>query len=215
MDFKDLLPLVGVALGWMLGEGSAIGKRRIERRRALGRAVALLYVLHLELVQIRALQRYGRSVIKDRTVWERQRKRSFDEYTIRDPDFFKNLGTAFDQVGEYYPIEAYTVRDTVHKYQFVKSRSLAVHLHSDAAYEKAADEYDEALTTFIKQVREVLLHLSFRQSKFTWFRIRQNLSSFKSVSQERLNDKLRQCASGPGQPDDVRLDQTKDGQSGA
>jgi hypothetical protein len=89
MELKDFLPLIGVVVGWSLNELAVFSKRAIERKRTLGKAIALLYFLCLEMVQLKSVQESFTNMSTDVKEWERLRKRSFEKYTLNDPEFLK------------------------------------------------------------------------------------------------------------------------------
>ena len=124
MDVKDLLPIIGIAAGWMLAEASAFGKRAIERKRTIGKALSALYFWFLEMVKLKTVQEQFKSMSKDVEEWERVRQLSFERHANQDVGFAERLQEAVDSIGEYYPIEAYKLRDVLNKYQFSKSKKV-------------------------------------------------------------------------------------------
>lgn len=172
MEFKDFLPALGIALGWLLGEGSALGKRAVDRKRTLGKAVSLLYFLCLEMVQLKMAQEFNKNSTTDIKEWERTRRRSFEEYAEKNPDFLKSLMSTAEAVGEYYPIEAYHLREVVSKYEFIKSKSLERFVENETLYVAMLSSYEVGFLAYQYKLEKILRFLAFRQSKITWVRIR-------------------------------------------
>ncbi|SCX62898.1 hypothetical protein [Nitrosospira sp. Nsp1] len=172
MELKDYLPLIGVGVGWLLSEGSAFGKRAIERKRTIGKAISILYFLCFEMIQLKMVQEKFKSASSDIKEWERLRQHSFVKYTVQDPEFFKEFVAITDAVGEYYPIEAYNLREIVSKYEFVKSKRLDRFIDSPALYIERLSSYETAFLAYQYQLEQILRFLAFRQSKVTWIRIR-------------------------------------------
>ena len=113
MELKDFLPLFGIAIGWLLAEGSAYGKRDIERKRTVGRSLSVLYFFFMEMVQAKAVQERVKNLENDVKAWERERQRSFKEYTLKDEVLAERISAVADSIGEYYPIEAYRLREVL------------------------------------------------------------------------------------------------------
>lgn len=172
MDLKDFLPLIGVAVGWFLNEAGAFAKRAIERKRAIGSAISILYFLCLEMVQLKSVQESFKNMSTDVKEWERLRKRSFEKYTLNDTEFLKKLESTVDAMAEYYPIEAYELRELVAKYQFMKSKSLEAFVPIPEAYISVLSAYENGFLAYQFQLERILRFLAFRHSKSNWIRIR-------------------------------------------
>jgi len=100
---SDLLPLLGILVGWGLAEGSAFGKRSIERRRVIGRALSLLYFLFNEMVQVKQAQEYAKNQTQDVQEWERTRQRAFAQYTVSSDEHSQKLTKTADELGPRWP----------------------------------------------------------------------------------------------------------------
>lgn len=172
MDLKDLLPLLGIAIGWLLAEGSAYGKRTIERKRTVGKALSVLYFLFMEMVQLKIAQEQFKNITTDVKEWERLRQRSFEKYTSQDVGALARLNTTADSLGEYYPIEAYKLREVISKYQFIKSKKLDSFTRSNELYVATLSGYELGYLANQYQLELLIRFLAFRQSKLLWIRIR-------------------------------------------
>jgi hypothetical protein len=172
MELKDFLPLFGIAVGWLLAEGSAFGKRAIERKRTIGKSLSVLYFLFMEMVQLKMAQEGFKNLGNDVKEWERLRQRSFEKYTSQDAAFVERLNTAVDSLGEYYPIEAYKLREILTKYQFVKSKKLDVVTTNPSLYITTLSTYELGYMAHQYQLELIIRFLAFRQSKLLWARIR-------------------------------------------
>jgi hypothetical protein len=172
MELKDYLPLIGVAVGWSLNEAGTFAKRAIERKRIVGKAIALLYFLCLEMVQLKSVQESFKNMSSDVKEWERLRKRSFEKYTLNDPEFLKKLEATVDSIAEFYPLKAYELRELLAKYQFIKSKSLEVFTPAPEVYVAALSSYETGFLIYQHQLERLLRFLAYRHSKATWLRIR-------------------------------------------
>lgn len=172
MELKDLLPLLGIAIGWLLAEGSAFGKRAIERKRTVGKGLSVLYFLFMEMVQVKTAQERFKDLANDVKEWERLRQRSFEKYTSQDAAFVERVNATADSLGEYYPIEAYKLREVLTKYQFVKNKKLDVFTASPKLYVATLSAYELGYMAHQYQLELIIRFLAFRQSKLLWARIR-------------------------------------------
>lgn len=172
MELKDYLPLIGVAAGWLLSEGSSFGKRAIERKRTVGKAISILYFLCLEMIQLKMAQEKFKNNTSDIKEWERLRQRSLEKYTSQSPELVKRLSETADAVGEYYPIESYHLREVLNKYSFIKDKSLEPFLHDQEAYIAALSAYETGFMAYQFQLEKILRFLAFRHSKLIWIRLR-------------------------------------------
>lgn len=171
MELKDFLPLVGILIGWMLAEGSAHGKREIERRRVIGRALSVLYFLFQEMAQLKQAQERFKNQTQDVKEWERLRQRSFEKYTVQDPEFFKKITATADSVGEYYPMEAYQLRELVQKYEFVKSKKLDALTSSPKLYVHFLSGYEMGFMAHQYRLELIIRFLARKQSTWLWLRM--------------------------------------------
>lgn len=175
MDFKDFLPILGILIGWGLAEGSAFGKRDIERRRVTGRAMSLLYFVFREMVQVKLAQEHAKNQTTDVKEWERTRQRSFAQYTVRGEEHAKKLAVTADDLGAYYPIEAYRLRHLLWHYEFVKSRKLDAFTTHPKLYLLMLGGYETGYLMHQYQLELLLRFLAYRQSKLLWIRVRYDL----------------------------------------
>lgn len=172
MVLKDLLPLFGIAIGWLLAESSAHGKREIERKRTVGRSISVLYFLFMEMVQVKAAQERIKNFGNDVKEWEALRQRSFEKYTSQDKAFAEKISETADSIGEYYPIEAYKLREVLAKYQFLKDKKLDDFTGSSELYLTFLSASEVGHMAHQYQLEMIIRFLAFRQSKLLWMRVR-------------------------------------------
>lgn len=175
MDIKDLLPLLGILIGWGLAEGSSFGKRDIERRRIIGRAMSLLYFVFNEMVQVKFAQERAKNLSTDVKEWERSRQRSFAQYTVRSDEHAEKLASTADELGTYYPIEAFRLRHLLWHYEFIKSRKLDTFTEQPNVYLALLGGYETGYLLHQYQLELLLRFLAYRQSKLLWIRVRYDL----------------------------------------
>jgi hypothetical protein len=107
--------------------------------------------------------------------WERTRQRSFAQYTVRSEEHAKKLASTADDLGAYYPIEAYRLRHLLWHYEFVKSRKLDAFTSTPNVYLAMLGGYETGYLLHQYQLELLLRFLAYRQSKLLWIRVRYDL----------------------------------------
>src|SRR5437868_7113682 len=106
METKDILPLVGVAIGWLLKAVSDTFSHRSERHARIGKVMVRLFQLHDELRRLRMHQDY----MKDRPAswedYEKFRFRAARRYLEKRGDTSKTIDEAVDLVSGRWPFDA-------------------------------------------------------------------------------------------------------------
>ncbi|RYD54094.1 MAG: hypothetical protein EOP83_22515 [Verrucomicrobiaceae bacterium] len=179
MEAKDYLPIAGVAVGWLLNEAGAAFKRSAERRRALGRAVSLMYFLCMEMILLKIAQEKYKDMTQDVVEWERMRQRSFKIYTANDPEFVKRMDASLSEVAEFYPVEAHELRQIVSKYEFFKTRTLDAFTKVPSAYIEVLSQVEAAYMGYQHRLEKLLGFLALRHSALNYFRIRKHFKKIR------------------------------------
>jgi hypothetical protein len=179
MDVKDYLPLAGVLLGWSLSEFSALVKRSIERRRALGKAVAVVYFLCIEMIQLKGLQEHLKRMDQDMETYEELRRASIEKHTTSDPEFIKKIELSIDSLAEFYPVKAYELKAIVTRYELLKKRSLEIFTSAREGYIIELSDYERRILVCEYKLERLLRYVAFRQSAWTWLKIRWHFSNLR------------------------------------
>jgi hypothetical protein len=126
----------------------------------------------MEMVQVKAVQERVKNLGLDVKAWERERQRSFKQYTLNDEVLVERISATADSIGEYYPIEAYRLREVLAKYQFSKHKSLDYFTESPDLYLEFLSGNELGYMVYQHELEQIILFLAFRQSKILWARIR-------------------------------------------
>jgi hypothetical protein len=182
LEFKELLPVIGVAIGWSLSEISSYLRGRGESLKHLGRAISNLYFLNMEMIQIKlAVEKY-----KNRSTnieeWERYRQRAFKEYVSKDPEFNGRLNRSIDFVSESYPIEGFKLREIVNKYEFMKGKSLDPFLKNQDLYVTMLSAYETGFMGYQYALEKSIRSLAKRHSIVEWLKLELHLYKMKRVN---------------------------------
>ena len=184
MEIRDILPVVGVAIGWFLSELSHYLRKRRDKFKNLGRAIATLYFIYIEMVQIKMAHENFKNISKDVKEWEGYRKRSFDKYANKDPAFATKIEDAIGYVAEYYPMEAYRLRETLNKYEFIKKKSLDKFTGNENLYIKMLSMYEVGFLGYQYILEKILLKLAFNHSINEWIKMRVDIRRMKKTMPE-------------------------------
>src|SRR6266571_8571714 len=110
MEFRDLLPMIGVAIGWLLKEVSDVARYRGEERRELGNALVGLLQLDAELHRLTTFLDFQKNREISWEQYERIRVETSQRYLNRtDPS--KAIESAALALSRRDPVRASHLRD--------------------------------------------------------------------------------------------------------
>ncbi|QTH70310.1 hypothetical protein [Pseudoalteromonas xiamenensis] len=179
MEFKELLPVIGVAIGWSLSEISSYLRGRGESLKSLGKAISNLYFLNMEMVQIKLAIEKHKNMSSDIKEWERYRQRAFKEYVSKDPEFPVRLNASIDYISEQYPIEGFKLRELVNKYEFMKNKSLEPFLENEKLYVTMLSGYEAGFMGYQYILERSIKSLAKRHSIIEWLKLEFHLRRMK------------------------------------
>lgn len=179
MEFKELLPVIGVAIGWSLSEISSYLRGRGESLKSLGKAISNLYFLNMEMVQIKLAIEKHKNMSKEIKEWERYRQRAFRNYVSKDPEFPARLNASIDYISEQYPIEGFKIRELVNKYEFMKGKSLEPFLENQQLYVTVLSSYEAGFMGYQYILEKSIRSLAKRHSIIEWLKMELHLRRMK------------------------------------
>src|SRR5947207_1085777 len=110
MEIRDLLPLIGVAVGWLLKELSDAARSRGEERRELGNALVGLLQLDAELHRLNTFLDFSKNRDISWEQYEKIRVETSRRYLGRtDPS--KAIEAAVVALSRRDPVRASSLRD--------------------------------------------------------------------------------------------------------
>ncbi|WP_206779846.1 hypothetical protein, partial [Vibrio vulnificus] len=179
VEIKDILPILGVAIGWFLSEVAGAVKSRNLRRRSMRKAITSLYKLNFEMLEVKGVQEYTKNLSTELKDWERGRQRAFSQYADNSQEFEKELDEAVMLVSEEYPLIAVKLSQFIRKYRFIKTKSLDGFIDKEAIYLQllAGNETGQLAAQYV--VENSLLKVAFRVDFWLWCTLKLDIRKFK------------------------------------
>jgi hypothetical protein len=180
MEFKDVLPIFGVAVGWGLSELGGAIKARASRARAIKQSITALYKLNSEMLQVKMSQEYYKnSSPHSLSEWERGRQRAFDQYSDLSDETQKKLNEAVTLISQEYPLLAFRLSDSITKYNFIRVRKLDVFISKTEVYLKMLAGFELGQLAHQHTVESTLFKLAFRIDLVLWISLKLDMRKYK------------------------------------
>ncbi|CAM3250859.1 hypothetical protein [Vibrio diazotrophicus] len=179
MEIKDILPILGVAIGWFLSEVAGAVKSKNLRRRSLRKAITSLYKLNFEMLEVKSVQEYTKNLSSEIKDWERGRQRAFSQYADNSKEFEKELDDAVMLVSEEYPLIAVKLSQFIRKYRFIKTKNLNGFTDKESIYMQllSGNETGQLAAQYV--VENSLLKVAFRVDFWLWCTLKLDIRKFK------------------------------------
>jgi hypothetical protein len=179
VDLKDILPIVGVAIGWGLSEIAGAVKSRSHRRRSLRKAIYSLYKLNLEILEVKGMQEHIKNESTDLSEWESGRQHAFCNYADNSDQFAKELDDAVMLISEDYPLIAVKLSQYIRKYRYIKKKKLNHFTDDESQYMTllTGNEVGQLLAQHF--IENSILKIAFRVDLKLWLSIKIELKKFK------------------------------------
>lgn len=172
MNIKDLLPLVGVLVGWALKELSDYLRERGQDRKEVGRALMGLLQLNDELQRLKMYQEYRKDRASGWEQYERFRVQTAKRYLART-DPAQSVQSAIDVLAGHSPVDAVNVRDMAILLKLSQNLSLeTVCKDDDEAYVKWLSTLETAFDVSEHILRTFILKLAWSHGPVTWLKVR-------------------------------------------
>lgn len=188
---EAILGLIGVALGWGLGELSGAFDRSREEHRMIGRLLSTFMSLKTEMASsqaaIEGLKDLGLSVEE----FEPLRQRYASRYLDDTPGLAEERAKALDDLAGLMPIEAQELRWTLRSYTFQPNVSLKAFAKLDqTAYIKALSTIETSILVGRNRLDEIISRLALKHGLITWMRFKIRSRRIKKAS-PKLGEKSK------------------------
>jgi len=167
MDAKDLIPLLGVAVGWLLSEASTHARLSRENRKTINRTIATLLEMRRETKRAYFLLEGGRDYYKE-SFSEAHRKQLM-ELHLQPLSLEKHLKVAED-LASINPILSINLNGLLVSQKAFMNQNLE-------SIESAPELYEFMLSLFkimyeksSEKLKEMVLRLALQQGPITWIR---------------------------------------------
>ncbi len=172
---NGIIPLLAVALGWLLNELSSLLRLRREDRRAAGPVLMdMLEIRHRLLIVDAYVKELGKQ-LQIPPQAQLQLRQHIQALFPESPTFIEKYEEAVSTLARVDPISAFRLRDQALIAPFLAwFRGLAASTKTDSEIWTAIFE-PELLGRFKSNIEELVLDVARAHSWFTWWRVRKRL----------------------------------------
>lgn len=167
MDTNDIIPLVGVAVGWLLSEASVYARISRENRKTINRTISTLLQMRREINMANFLLQGGQEYYKE-SFSEAHRKRLMESHL--QPLALEQHLNVTEELAGINPIQAVKLYSLLVSQKSFMSQNLK-------SLEAAPELYDFMLSLFAvmydkssEKLKGMILRLALQQGLITWFR---------------------------------------------
>jgi hypothetical protein len=182
MEFKDILAMVGVVIGWFLKELSDALRNRAEVRSTVGPTLVGLLQLESELHRLGLVLMFQKSRPISWEQYEAIRQATAKRYIARTPPH-QMVEAATNALARVDPVEAAYLRELPTTLDLFHNTSLAPLAETDrhhADYVKALSVLEVSVEITEKLLRKIILRMARLHGPLTWLRIRLSWRSRRS-----------------------------------
>lgn len=175
MEVKDLLPVLGIILGWVLSELSKYFRESNVDRKLINRIVSELLFVRYETYQFIVFSKGAIEIHGYGQDAERERQRLMNKHLISLDSIVDSYEDLFDSIASYDPILA---KKFIHQITIL-SRTQEIKLNEVSKipeiYEDIISDLNIVHNKSIECIDKVILKLSFKSSLVLWISIRKEL----------------------------------------
>lgn len=182
MELKEVLPILGVALGWGLSELGGAIKARDARSRAIKQSITALYKLNFEMLQIKMAQEfYKNSSPSSLAEWERGRQRSFEQYSDMSDETKNKIREAISLISQEYPLLAFRLGESIKQYEFIRNRKLDSFVDKQDIYMKMLSGFEVGQLAAQHVVEKTIFVLALKADLILWIKLKWDTKKYKKI----------------------------------
>jgi hypothetical protein len=165
MDAKDLIPVLGVAIGWFLSEASNYARLARENRNTVNKTITTLLEMRTVTNRANFLLEGGRDYYKE-SFSEAHRKRLMELHL--QPLALDNHLKAVEELSAVNPILAVKLKDLlVSQNEFMKQNLTSIEA-APKLYEFMLSLFSVTYEKSSQKLKEMILRLALQQGVVTW-----------------------------------------------
>lgn len=178
MDFKLLMPLIGVVVGWFLGTITGLFKTRGENKKLLGKSISQLYYFVHELtIVIQYLDKMKDRLKHDE--YEMHRQKVIERHTLKNESSLDNINQLIDNISSISPSLGIDLKHLLEGYITERNIKFNSSKNKKELYFLLLSLYEVHQDLTIVQMEKLLIKLSFRYSLILGFKIKRMLKKGK------------------------------------
>jgi len=178
LDFKILIPLISVIIGWVLGTLTGFFKARGENKKLLGKSISKLYYLNQELSVV-ANYLDKMKVRLSNEEYENHRQKIIERHTLKNEHSIENINELVDNISSISPSLGIDLNHLLEEYIAGRKIKFNSTKNSRELYFLLLSVYEVHQDLTIAQMEKILVKLSFRYSPILGFKIKRKLKKGK------------------------------------
>jgi hypothetical protein len=182
MDEKILLPILGVAVGWLLNTVSNYSKFRLEYKVHSGKALAYLMVVLDQLAVInRSLENWKDHVISWKE-FEKLREHKMGKHFLATEELSQTVEKAFLELAGYDPIFANHLLSIKNALAFHRTIKMSEIVKDQKAYVDTLSSWETAMIVYEKMLEKDTLRLARQHGLLTWVKLKKRMYRHNKAS---------------------------------
>ena len=187
LDFKILIPLISVIIGWVLGTLTGFFKTRGENKKLLGKSISKLYYLNQELSVV-ANYLDKMKVRLSNEEYENHRQKIIERHTLKNEHSIENINELVDKISSISPSLGIDLNHLLEEYIAERKIKFNSTKNNRELYFLMLSVYEVHQDLTIAQMEKILVKLSFRYSPILGFKIKRKLKKGKeNLTKEGVN----------------------------
>lgn len=167
MDARDLVPLLGVVIGWLLSEISTFSRLSRENRKTTNKTITTLLEMRRETMRANFLLQGGKSYYSD-GFSEAHRKRLMELHL--QPLALEHHLKVTEELSEVSPLLSVQLHDMLVSQKAFMNQNLKSLEAAPEVYEFMLSLFEVIYENSAKKLKEMVMRLALQQGPVTWAR---------------------------------------------
>lgn len=181
MEYKDLLPLCGVFVGWTLSLVTSGLEKHVENKRHIAKSLNGLIHLYAEVLHLKKMHALFKENTKDWDEYENYRKTMRQKHSSIFLDSIESLNKSLDDMACIYPIDAHNLRGLTNLFHRANTTSLAHFSKVPEAYIKFLSALEVGVDCGEEELNKCIKNLAFKHGIGTFLKTRKLLAKMKNT----------------------------------
>lgn len=191
MDEKVLLPILGVAVGWLLNTASNYSKYRFEYKVHSGKALAYLMVILDQLAVINRSLDNWKDHVNSWKEFEKLREHKMRKHFLATEELSQTVEKAFLELAGYDPIFANHLLSIKNALSFHRTVKMSEIVKDQKAYVEALSSWETVMIVYKKLLEKDTLRLARQHGLLTWVKMKRRMYRHRKAStSSEVSDEL-------------------------
>jgi len=175
MDEKVLLPILGVAVGWLLNTASNYSKYRLEYKVHSGKALSYLMVILDQLAVINRSLENWKDHVSSWKEFEKLREHKMGKHFLATEELSQTVEEAFLELAGYDPIFANHLLSIKNALAFHRTIKMSETVKDQKAYVETLSSWETVMIVYEKVLEKDTLRLARQHGLLTWVKMKKRM----------------------------------------